>query len=77
MRCPDRAAPGRMPGNGLPQEREEVPVFTPEQLASLLFGYRGPGEDPAGEKQEDPRPGEQELLKLLQPLRGVYFDEET
>ena len=51
----------------------EAPVFTPEQLAPLLFGYRAPGQETA----EGPRTGERELLGILRPLRGIYFDEET
>ena len=58
-------------------DKAEAPVFSPEQLAPLLFGYRAPGEETAGERPEEPRDGERELLRILRPLRGVYFDEET
>ncbi|MBQ7535118.1 MAG: GNAT family N-acetyltransferase [Stomatobaculum sp.] len=44
-----------------------TPVFTPEQMTQLLFGYRAPEEGTA----------EEVLLRFLPPLRGVYFDEET
>ena len=58
-------------------DKAEVPAFTPEQLAPLLFGYRAPGQETAGERAEEPRTGERELLRILRPLRGICFDEET
>ncbi len=48
------------------------PVFTPEQLETLLSGYRTPGRETAAEET-----AEQELLRFVKPLRGIYFDEET
>ena len=64
VRCSDKAG-------------AETPVFTPEQLAALLFGYRAPGQETAGERAEEPVTGERELLGILRPLRGICFDEET
>ena len=73
----DITVPGVMSGSGPVPGETGLPVFSPEQLAPLLFGYRAPGQGTAGEKPEGVRTGEQELLRFLKPLRGVYFDEET
>ncbi|MBR3007994.1 MAG: GNAT family N-acetyltransferase [Stomatobaculum sp.] len=53
-------------------DEADLPVFTPEQLETLLSGYRTPGREAAAEEA-----AEQELLRFVKPLRGIYFDEET
>ena len=53
-------------------DEADLPVFTPEQLETLLSGYRTPGRETAAEEA-----AEQELLRFVKPLRGIYFDEET
>ena len=57
------------------QEGEDAspPVFTPEELAPLLLGYRMPGE---GCEDGAAALSEQTLSELIPPVRGVYFDEE-
>ena len=78
-------APEGLPGSGPAPGRKEVPVFTPEQLEPLLFGYRTPGQEAGAERNTDAErvtdternAAEQLLLRTLKPLRGIYFDEET
>ena len=43
VRCPDKAAPGRMPGNGPAPERKEVPVFTPSSWCPFFLDTGAPG----------------------------------
>lgn len=62
VRCPDRTG---------------LPVFTPEQLEPLLFGYRTPGQEAGAEMDAERIAAEQRLLRAVTPLRGIYFDEET
>ena len=57
---------------GTNDKDSNLPVFTPEQLETLLSGYRTPGRETAAEEA-----AEQELLRFVKPLRGIYFDEET
>ena len=54
-------------------EDAHLPVFTPEELAPLLLGYRGPGE---GCGNLEAALSERALCELIPPVRGVYFDEE-
>ena len=66
-------------------DKTDLPVFTPEQLEPLLFGYRTPGQEAGTERNTDAErdtdternAAEQLLLRTLRPIRGIYFDEET